>query len=364
MESIKGKRFFKQTVLIVCPLAVIVIYLFAFAVEKYSSDASFVISDLSAKKDLGVDLGIFGSSSSSGKQDVNIVQEFLHSLDMLKKVNRRFDLQQYYHSSKTDFLERLYGYSTEEDFLALYRKNLHILHDDLAGLTRIAFEISNPRLAKQILEFLLVEGEAFLNELNRLRAEKKIAFAASQLAMNKTKLEQGIVHMENFQNRHRLVDPAADVAVQNSIIATLESSMVGKTSEYNQLLSFMAPNAIEVERVKKQIQEIKSALNSAKSRLSGEKKEQLNELFFEFEKLKSDVDFAKEVYKKTLVQYEINKIETMQQSKVLEVITTPTLPDGYVYPERPKAILTAVFLILLFYKIAGLVWAVVQDHKD
>jgi capsule polysaccharide export protein KpsE/RkpR len=48
----------------------------------------------------------------------------------------------------------------------------------------------------------------------------------------------------------------------------------------------------------------------------------------------------------------------------LEVITTPTLPDGYVYPERPKAILTAVFLILLFYKIAGLVWAVVQDHKD
>jgi len=178
-------------------------------------------ADLSAKKDLGVDLGIFGSSSSSGKQDVNIVQEFLLSQDMLKKVNSKFGLEQYYHSAKTDILERLYNYSTEEDFLALYRKNLHILHDDLAGITRIAFKINNPQLAKQILEFLLKEGEAFINQLNRLRAEKKIAFAASQLSMNKSKLEQGIAHMENFQNQHRLVDPSADVAVQNNIIANI-----------------------------------------------------------------------------------------------------------------------------------------------
>lgn len=350
--------------LIALPLAIIVIYLFAFAVEKYSSDASFVICDLSAKKDIGLDLGIFGSSSSSHTKDVNIVQAFLLSLDMLKKVDHRFGLKQYYHSAKTDILERLFDFSTEEDFLALYRKNLHIIHDELAGITHIAFEISDPQLSKQILSFLLTEGEAFLNELNRQRAEKKIAFSASQLAMNKSKLDQSIAQMENFQNQHRLVDPAADVAVQNNIIATLESSLVEKTSQYNQLLSFMAPNAIEVQRIKKQIQELEAALNKAKSRLSGDKKERLNDQLFAFEKLKSDVDFAREVYKETLVQYEVSKIDAIQESKLLEVITTPTLPDGCIYPERFKAILTAIFFTLVFYKIAGLVWAVVQDHKD
>jgi capsular polysaccharide transport system permease protein len=358
------KSYFKQTLFIICPLMVVVVYLFAFAVEKYSSDASFVISDLSVKKNPGFDLGIFGSTSSSAQLDVNIVKEFLHSLDMLKQVDSRFDLKKYYQSSKTDILERLFNYSTEEDFLALYRKNLKIVHDDLAGITRIGFTISDRQLSKQILEFLLENGQDFLNALNHQRAEKKIAFAATQLQRNKAKLDQGIIEMEAFQNLHRLVDPATDVAVQSNIIATLEASMVEKTSEYNQLLSFMAPSAIEVERIGKQIQEIKSALDVAKNRLSGQEKEQLNRLFFDFEKLKSDVDFAKEVYKNTLVQYEINKIETMQQSKVFEVITAPSLPDGYVYPNRFKAIGMALFFILVFYKIAGLVWAVVQDHKD
>ena len=63
-----------------------------------------------------------------------------------------------------------------------------------------------------------------------------------------------------------------DVAVQNGIIANLESSLVQKTSEYNQLLSFMAPDAIEVERINKQIQELKAAITKAKTKLSGQKK--------------------------------------------------------------------------------------------
>ena len=364
MAAIKGQKYIKPFFLLVLPLAIVIAYLFGFAIEKYRSESKYVICDLSTKENFGLDLGIFSTAVSSRKQDASIVMEYLRSLDLLNKLDQRFHLRDRYRSVETDILDRLYSFSTDEDFLELYRKNLKIVYDELSGITSIAYDISAPQLSKNILEFLLQEGEAFSNRLNRQRAEKKIAFAASQLTMNKRKLDRSIMQVEDFQDRHMLVDPSADVAVQNNIIGNLEALIVEKTAEKNQLLSYMVPDAIEIQHLKKEIHELKSALSKSKARLSGAPKERLNDLLFDYQILKNEMDFATEVYKKTLVQYEVSKIEAMQESKLFEVIAVPNMPDGHVYPQRIKIIATAIVLIGLFYKIVSLVWAVIQDHKD
>ncbi|MGA6924065.1 MAG: hypothetical protein WBY88_00210, partial [Desulfosarcina sp.] len=227
-----------------------------------------------------------------------------------------------------------------------------------------AFESTDPQMALSILQYMLESGESFLNELNRQRAEKKIAFASSQLERNKAKLDAAIEVLEKFQNQHRLIDPSADMAVKNSIIANLEASIVEKTAAYNQLVSYMSPDTIDALKMQKYIDELKSALEKTKSKLSGADPTRLNDLMFDYQKLKNDVDFSTEVYKKTLVQYEVLRIETLQESKIFEVVAAPTLPDGHVYPKRLHMTLTAMVLILVGYKIAMLVWAVVKDHKD
>lgn len=354
----------KRLVFFLMPLSIIIIYVTCFANEKYRSNSSYMIRDLSANESLGVDLGIFGTSASSQTQDANIVVEYLRSMDMLKKLDRRFNLKAYYGSDKTEPLERLYWFATQEDLLELYRKNLSIVPDELTGLTHIAFESTDPERAATILRFLLDAGETFLNQLNRQRAEKKIAFAQSQLEQNKTKLDAAIAVLESFQNEHRLVDPSADVAIKNNIIANIETSIVERTAEYNQLISYMSRDSIDALKLQKQIDELKTALDKTKSKLSGADPKRLNDLLFEYQKLKNEVDFATEVYKKTLVQYEASRIEAMQQSKIFEVIAAPHLPDGSVYPKRLRIILTSFLIILGIYKITRLVLAVVKDHKD
>ena len=127
----------------------------------------------------------------------------------------------------------------------------------------------------------------------------------------------------------------------------------------------MSPDMIDALKLKKEIEELQAALKKTKNRLlGGDKKNPLNELMFEYEKLKNDVDFATEVYKQTLVQYELNKIEVLQDSKVFEVISTPQRPDGHVYPMRLKMTVTAITLLLIVYYSAMLLWAIIQDHKD
>lgn len=354
----------RRSVFLLMPLSIVIVYISFFANEKYRSDASYMIRDLSTNESFGVDFGIFGSGASSQTQDANIVVEYLRSLDMLKELDRRFNLKAYYGSDKTEPLERLYWFATQEDLLELYRKNLSIVPDELSGLTRIAFKSTDPERATAVLRFLLDAGENFLNQLNHQRAKKKIDFAQSQLEQNRTKLDAAIAVLEKFQNEYRLVDPSADVAVKNNIIAHLETSIVQKTAEYNQLTSYMSADSIDALKLKKQLDELTSALDKTKSKLSGADSKRLNDLMFEYQKLKNEVDFATEVYKKTLVEYEVSRIEALQESKIFEVIATPQLPDGHVYPKRLRTILTALLIILGIYKIAKLIWAVVKDHKD
>ncbi len=355
---------FRRLLFILLPLSIVVAYFSLFANPKYRSESSYVIRDLSANETAGIDFGLFVTGASSQQQDASIVVEYLRSMGMLKDLNGRFNLKAFYSSNRTEPLERLYWFDSEEDLLALYRKNLHIIPDELSGITRIAFESTDPEKAIAILRFLLDAGETFLNRLNHQRAEKKIAFATSQLAENKAKLDAAILLLEKFQNQHNIVDPSADMAVKNSIIASLETSIVEKTAEYNQLTSYMSAETIDALKLAKQIEELQSALDKTRSKLSGADAERLNDLMFAYQKLKNDVDFATEVYKKTLVQYEVSRIEALQESKIFEVIAAPHLPDDYVYPKRPRIILTSLLIIVGLYKIVQLVWAVIKDHKD
>ncbi|MCP4748912.1 MAG: hypothetical protein GY874_22685 [Desulfobacteraceae bacterium] len=365
-EKIKNikKKIKKRQAIIIIPFCLVLIYLILICVEKYRSESSYIIRDLSSPENFGIELGIFGGGLSSQQQDANIVVEYLQSMDMLKKVEQKFKLREHYTSGQTDILERLFYFSSDEDFLNLYRKHLSIIIDELSGITHIYFESTDRRLSRQILSFLLKEGEAFLNSLNHQRAEKKITFAASQLTQNKVKLDQAISRLKEFQNQNSIVDPSADVAVNNSIISSLEASIVEKTAEYNQLISYMAPDTIDALKLKKLIQELKTALRKTKSKLSGSKNVQLNDLIFEFQKLKNEVDFATEVYKKTIVQHEISKIEALQISKIFEVIAAPSLPDGHIYPNRLKILMMTALLLAGTNKIAGLIWAIIKDHKD
>ncbi len=364
VQFFQSSQYKKQFVFLVLPVLIAAVYLYGFSIEKYRSSATYLIRDNTSNEAFGFDLGIFGSKISPQKQDSGVLQKYLSSFDTLELVDREFQLLDLYHSDRTDMLDRLYFFSTREDFLELYNKNLSIVHDDVTGLTTLSFMDTDSTKAREMVIFLLKQGEIFLNNLNRKNAEKKIKFIEEQLEVNKLKLNAAIASLEEFQNSHKILDPKADMAVQHSIIANLEGMLVEKKAERNRLLNFMKGDSLDVVRLDNEIKEINSALEKARSKLSGKEKTRINDLLFQYEKLTADVDFASEVYKKTLVQYEVGRIEALQEAKILEVITTPTLPEMYAYPEKLKTLATLIIMLLVCYKIGQLILAVVQDHKD
>ncbi|MCP3942066.1 MAG: hypothetical protein GY710_11360 [Desulfobacteraceae bacterium] len=350
--------------IVVMPVMITALYLFLFSVEKFSSSATYLIKDNSTSKNMGIDLGIFGSTSSSNKQDSKIIETYFHSFDTLDRVDKKFGLYNLYRSSDTDLLNRLFRFSTREDFLKAFVNNLTISFDEATGLSTLSFMGTNPEQARKIVKFLLSCGEGALNQFNRTNAEKKLSFINDQVNLNKQKLELATAKLEKFQNQYNIIDPKADLAINNSIIANLSSVYIEKNAQRNQLLSYMHKESIDVVKLDYEIREIKSALKKIKSKMTGDTSTHLNDLFFKFARLQAQVDFTSQVYKKTLVEYEVSRIEALQEAKIFEMITTPTLPDESSWPNKPKVLGSMIILLLVLYKITGLIGLVINDHKD
>ena len=87
-------------------------------------------------------------------------------------------------------------------------------------------------------------------------------------------------------------------------------------------------------------------------------------VLFEYEKLKMQLEFDKEVYTNALVQLETIKLDALKAAKTLSVVSKPNLPDGYTYPNKPRVFITLVIVMLLMYGIFSMLGAIIKDHKE
>ena len=332
--------------------------------ELYESDASIVVKDLNQKSVNALGLSLLGAGASSQMQDSMILEDYLLSPDVLKLLDARFRLDAYYRSDALDPLSRLGSSATQEDFLEIFRRHFHVVYDEVSGILRLDFSHTDPKTAQTILSFLIAHAEKQLNLYNERNAEKQLTFVRTLAEHNREQLDASTAELEQYQNAHQILDPETDAQTQSGIIAELEGTLVQKRAEYSRMKKYMSESSFDMVRLADEIHALEASLKQAKASLSGSDKERLNALLFAYEKLKSQAAFDAEVYKQNLVQLEAAKVDANKQSKSLVVLTQPSLPDGYTYPDKPKLFATLALLFLLAYGITALLVAIIKDHKD
>jgi capsular polysaccharide transport system permease protein len=309
-------------------------------------------------------LSLLGMGNSSQLQDSMIVEEYLKSLDMFKEVDAKFSLSEHYKSKAIDFVERLPQDATMEEILAMYNKHLILFYDESSGILNISFLHVDPKKAQEILEFLVDRVDYQINEFNRRKAKKQLKFVESEFEKAKAKFEEAARKVEEYQNKHLLLDPTAEATSKSGIIAELEAKLAQKELELATKKRYLNDKNFEIVSLKNEIKEIKKSIENAKKNLTGDQKGRLNEVMFAYEQLKLQLEFATEVYKNALLQLETTKIEVAKNDKTLSIVSKPNLPDGYSYPNKPKVFITILMLTLLLYGIFTMLVSIIRDHKE
>lgn len=333
--------------------------------ELYESKTELIVKDLtSAPSTSSLGLSLLGVGTSSQLQDSKIVEAYLKSLDIYTLVDQEFNLTNHYKSDAIDLIERLDSNTNIEEVLGFYNKRLSIFYDEISGILSVSFSHVDKKKAKEILEFLVLQVEAQVNEFNRRKERKQLKFVQVEFEKAKQKMNESSQKLENYQNQHFLLDPNIEASASSGIITQLEASLLEKKIEYATMSSYLKANAYELKALQKEIEEITRSISKERKALTSTTGNGLNKVLFGYEKLKLQLEFDIEVYKNALIQLETKKLAVLQEAKTLSILSQPNLPDGYTYPDKPKVFITIFIMILLVYGIISMLGAIIRDHIE
>ncbi len=361
MKILKKTRFM---FLFLLPFLLLSSYVLFVQTELYQSSSTVLIKDLKPSATPSDFLSALVPNSSSNMQDSKLIEKFIYSTEMFNKIDEKFALKEHYLSKELDPLQRKYNFSSSEDFVRLYRKHVVIAYDELSSTLDISFLHTDAKIAKEILQYIVIQAEKKLNMYDKENGNELLDFIKQQEKQNKKILLASIETLLSYQNSHKTIDPSIDIKAKSSILSRLEGEVIQKEIEYANLKQYMNSNSIELRTLKSEIRSLKNKLNDIRDELSGASKEELNENLFEFETLKSDVEFSKERYKQTLIQLDMAMIQATQNAKNFIIITKPTLSDEYSSPDKIKNIITLFMVLFMVYGIVSMIYAIIKDHRD
>ncbi|HIQ47488.1 MAG TPA: hypothetical protein EYH57_07695 [Sulfurovum sp.] len=348
-------------------------YIVSIETEKYESTAITTLQDLSEKQEVSLGSILTGQGSENVK-DSKILELYISSFEMYDHLDAKFHLSEYYVSTAIDAYQRLYKdaflpafRANRENLLAAYNKDLFIIFDNVSQTITLKFAHADKNVSQHILEEIINFSDQTINTFSRENAKISLRFIEKQVKENREIFISWIKKMTVYQTQHRTIDPQMDVERKNIILSELEVELAKKEVEYSSKIKVnWNKNGYQMRTLKSEILNLKKSIKSINQQLSGNRKDapELNVNVFDFQILKNEMEFAKEVYKETLINQEKLKIEVNQNAKHLVVVAKPTKPDSYTYPDKVWDIFTLILTLLFLYSILMTAVTILKDHKD
>ena len=344
-------------------------YIIFVETECYESDSIILLKDLSKKQKMDFSSMLLGQSSSI-VQDSKVLELYIRSNEMFEYIDKHYHLSTYYTSNQLDELQRLYVdtvlpmyFASKENILNKYNQDLKVVYDEPSGAILLRFSHIDAKIAQKILEDITKHSNTIINQFTQENAEVALDFIKQQVKQNRVNFIDSIKKLIVYQNQHNTIDPSLDIERKSTILANLESDLIKNEIEYNSKLKTWNSNGKEMKMLKEIVNNIKLSIIRVKKYLASPNSN-INANVFDFELLKSDMEFNKEIYRQTLINQEELKMEARQNSKHLIVVSKATLPDYYSYPNKLWDVFTIFILLFFLYSIINTILMLIDDHRD
>jgi len=339
--------------------------------QKYRSSAIISVRDLSSNQAISALGAMLLPQGPGPSQDSSILQLYVASEDMYHTLDRDLNLTAYYTSDRIDFARRLYPDSpipwldaTADNLLRHYRSDLSTAYDPASATLTLSYQHADAHTAQRVVRTLITASQEVLNRFEQENAEVTLKFLEKQEAKYKQRFIDAVGKLIAYQTRHNTFDPKIDIEAKSTLLATLQSELIKKEITYKSRLARQKRGTPEMRTLYDAIASLRSQIARLQKAIAGLSPQKLNTKVYDFETLKSQVEFAKEMYKQTLIKVESTRLSVNKSTKNLIIITHPTLPQSYTSPRKLKQVLTILLVLWLLYGIIRLVVFIIRDHKD
>ena len=176
--------FLKSFKVVYLLMVFVILYYLLIAADRYVSSISVSVrsinNDIAPVSGLASLVGI----NTGAREDVLFLKQYIHSLDMLNKLDKEIQIKSLYESQKKDLFFLLPSSASQESFLKFYQNRVKIVFDDASGLLQINVEGFSPQDAKTIAQAILKETEqVFANGTGSVELKKQIYSKKNQMLL-------------------------------------------------------------------------------------------------------------------------------------------------------------------------------------
>lgn len=351
---------------VVLPTLALALYYGVIASDRYVSNARVIVEkDASRGGGLDLGLGLLSLGGGSSALDVELVQRFIESPAMLEHLDRELGLRAHYQQGSIDWFSRLSGKASREDFFDYYLDHIEIHIEDEALTLDMAAQGFDPEFARKLSLAAVARAEQFVNEVGQGLAREQVAFAQGEIDKANARLVAAANELIAYQNENEILSPELETAAVSQVIAGLQQELARQKTELKALQSYLSGTAPEVVTVRSKVSALERQIEQerAKQVRTGQSAA-LNALLVRYKELELNVKVATDIYQAGLATLEAAKLDASRKVKHLVMVSTPTLPEESTEPRRLYNLATAFALLNMLYLIAGMILAIVRDHRE
>ena len=339
---------------VIVPTLCYSVYLWTRSADQYQSDVGFGsrTEEVASTFDF---LGALGGGSSSGSKDMDILNQFIISQELVAKVDAQLNLKAIYAKPTRDPLNAFHPDGTIEDLVAFWQRMVLVNYDNATGLMNLEVYAFDPIDAQRIAQVILTESTNIINTLSQTAQEDTTRYSAEALAATEEKLTAARLAVLDFQIRNHIVDPNNVINNQLTVVSTLNQQLAASQIELDMLAGTVKDSDPRVLQLKRRIGVIQNRIAEEQSKVGAATDSTspgFAKLMADFESLKVDQDFAQQAYSSARAAYEQALTDAQKKTRYLATYVAPTLAEAPTAPNRP-------FIAALVALIGFLAWAVV-----
>jgi capsular polysaccharide transport system permease protein len=361
-------RYLSYAQLLLIPILAAGIYFYGIARNRYITRSDFVIRKAqdAANAD-GNSLGsLLGRSNQLSFEDAHFLKTYLQSPQVLRDLNRTFDLEKAYaRNSRDPFAGIEPGLSTEKR-LEFFKKQVSVSLDEISGAVILRTVGLDPRASFDLNRFMLSKSEEFVNRLNQDISQKQLVFAEEELMRSRSILEQAKNRLIKYQNANKVViDLKGEAELATRTINKLQERLVERKVELATLKrQYKDPKEPEVLAVADEARELEQQIAQERRSLVASDGRNLNRKSADVVKLESDVSFAADAYKLALTSVEKARVETKRQQKFMALLSAPQIPEDPQNNWRTRGFVTVVTSLLVAFGLGKFVLGMQASHRQ
>ena len=364
---------------VMLPTLLVAIYYLFIAADQYMVETRFAVRSTAPTAGSGIleSLGIGVSGTAAG--DTYIVREYIHSREILRRIDQDIDLRPRYMKPKLDFYAALWPDSSFEDFLEYWRSMVTVDLDRTSHILTIRTFAFTPEDARDISAAILKESERMINELSDRARQDAVAYAENEVRKAEERLRRIRQKLLQFRSSTQQIDPAQQAQVQLALIGKLEEQLAQMRARLSEAQSYLSNNAPTIIFLKNRIKALERQIADERRKLgdkaaikgisglpnSGKVKtvngENLSITLSEYEALLVEREFAEKLYLSTLSGLEQARLLANRQQRYLATFVRPYLPEEALYP---RALRNTIFVFLALSLIWALSLLMIQSVRD